>query len=64
MIDGEVFINEKLTAGLIITANGIYYLFGDTDDHNYNEGLFAYLKMAIEKQRRDLHSLLQVKSGK
>lgn len=49
MIDGEIFANEKLTAGLIITANGIYYLFGETDDHNYNEDLFAHLKMAIEK---------------
>ncbi|MGE6539573.1 GNAT family N-acetyltransferase [Bacillus luti] len=52
MIDGEVFANEKLTAGLIITANGIYYLFGDTDDHNYNEDLFAHLKMAIEKTEK------------
>ncbi|EPC8422297.1 GNAT family N-acetyltransferase [Bacillus wiedmannii] len=52
MIDGEVFTNEKLTAGLIRTANGIYYLFGDTDDHNYNEDLFAYLKMAIEKTEK------------
>ncbi|HDR4722423.1 GNAT family N-acetyltransferase [Bacillus cereus group sp. Sample62] len=52
MIDGEIFVNEKLTAGLIRTANGIYYLFGDTDDHNYNEYLFAYLKMAIEKTEK------------
>ncbi|KIV69982.1 MULTISPECIES: GNAT family N-acetyltransferase [Bacillus] len=52
MIDGEVFANEKLTAGLIRTANGIYYLFGDTDDQNYNEYLFAYLKMAIEKTEK------------
>ncbi|MBE7095807.1 GNAT family N-acetyltransferase [Bacillus cereus] len=52
MIDGEVFTNEKLTAGLIRTANGIYYVFGDTDDHNYNEYLFAYLKMAIEKTEK------------
>ena len=64
MIDGEVFANEKLTAGLIITANGIYYLFGDTDDQNYNEELFSYLKQLLRKQRRDLHSLLQVKIGK
>ncbi|GLV62653.1 acetyltransferase [Bacillus mycoides] len=49
MIDGEVFANEKLTAGLISTANGIYYLFGDTDDQNYNEDLFSYIKTAIEK---------------
>ena len=52
MIDGEVFVNEKLTAGLIITANGIYYLFGDTDDQNYNEELFSYLKTAIEKTEK------------
>ncbi|MES5864509.1 GNAT family N-acetyltransferase [Bacillus cereus group sp. RP32] len=52
MIDGEIFANEKLTAGLIRTANGIYYVFGDTDDHNYNEYLFAYLKMAIEKTEK------------
>ncbi|MGM2818717.1 GNAT family N-acetyltransferase [Bacillus cereus group sp. Bce001] len=52
MIDGEIFVNEKLTAGLIRTVNGIYYLFGDTDDHNYNEDLFAYLKMAIEKTEK------------
>ncbi|PEO09858.1 GNAT family N-acetyltransferase [Bacillus wiedmannii] len=52
MIDGEIFANEKLTAGLIRTTNGIYYLFGDTDDHNYNEDLFAYLKMAIEKTEK------------
>ncbi|EOQ24985.1 MULTISPECIES: GNAT family N-acetyltransferase [Bacillus] len=52
MIDGEIFANEKLTAGLIRTANGIYYLFGDTDDQNYNEYLFAHLKMAIEKTEK------------
>ncbi|HDR7666580.1 Zwittermicin A resistance protein zmaR [Bacillus cereus] len=52
MIDGEVFANEKLTAGLIRTANGIYYLFGNTDDQNYNEYLFAHLKMAIEKTEK------------
>ncbi|MGH0830953.1 GNAT family N-acetyltransferase [Bacillus pretiosus] len=52
MIDGEIFANEKLTAGLIRTTNGIYYLFGDTDDHKYNEDLFAYLKMAIEKTEK------------
>lgn len=52
MIDGEIFANEKLTAGLIITANGIYYLFGDTDDPNYNEDLFSYLKTAIEKTEK------------
>lgn len=32
VIDGEVFANEKLTAGLIRTANGIYYVFGHTND--------------------------------
>ncbi|HDX9643048.1 TPA: GNAT family N-acetyltransferase [Bacillus mobilis] len=52
MIDGEIFANEKLTAGLIRTANGIYYLFGDTDDQNYNEDLFAYLKVALEKTEK------------
>ncbi|SCC63011.1 GNAT family N-acetyltransferase [Bacillus wiedmannii] len=52
MIDGEIFANEKLTAGLIRTANGIYYLFGHTDDQNYNEDLFMYLKMAIEKTEK------------
>ncbi|HDR8185427.1 TPA: GNAT family N-acetyltransferase [Bacillus thuringiensis] len=52
MIDGEIFANENLTAGLIITANGIYYLFGDTDDQNYNEDLFSYLKTAIEKTEK------------
>ncbi|HDR4420813.1 TPA: GNAT family N-acetyltransferase [Bacillus cereus] len=52
MIDGEVFTNEKLTAGLIITANGIYYLFGDTNDPNYNEDLFSFIKKAIEKTEK------------
>lgn len=52
VIDGEIFANEKLTAGLIRTANGIYYLFGDTNDQNYNEDLFMYLKMAIEKTEK------------
>ncbi|MES5892111.1 MULTISPECIES: GNAT family N-acetyltransferase [Bacillus cereus group] len=52
MIDGEVFVNESLTAGLIITANGIYYLFGDTYDQNYNEDLFSYIKKAIEKTEK------------
>jgi len=52
MIDGEVFANEKLTAGLIRTVNGIYYLFGHTDDQNYNEDLLMYLKMAIEKTEK------------
>ncbi|MDR2993958.1 GNAT family N-acetyltransferase [Bacillus cereus] len=52
MIDGEVFVNEQLTAGLIITANGIYYLFGDTHDQNDNEDLFLYMKTAIEKTEK------------
>ncbi|PGK38927.1 GNAT family N-acetyltransferase [Bacillus anthracis] len=52
MIDGEVFANEKLTVGLMRTANGIYYLFGDTDDQNYNEDLFSFIKKAIEKTEK------------
>ncbi|WP_157956326.1 GNAT family N-acetyltransferase, partial [Acuticoccus yangtzensis] len=28
------------------------YLFGDTDDQNYNEELFSYLKTAIEKTEK------------
>ena len=64
VIDGEIFVNEKLTAGLIRTANGIYYLFGDTDDKNYNEDLFSYIKRLLKKQRRDLHCSLRVTSGK
>lgn len=52
MIDGEVFTNEKLTAGLICTANGIYYVFGNTQDESYNEELFSYIKTAIEKKEK------------
>lgn len=52
VIDGEVFANEKLTAGLIRTANGIYYVFGHTDDQNYNEDLFSCIKKAIEKTEK------------
>ncbi|OOZ80391.1 GNAT family N-acetyltransferase [Bacillus cereus] len=52
VIDGDVFVNEKLTAGLIRTANGIYYLFGHTDDQNYNEDLFSFIKKAIEKTEK------------
>ncbi|WP_002145409.1 GNAT family N-acetyltransferase [Bacillus cereus] len=52
IIDGKVFANEDITAGLIITANGIYYLFGDTYDQNYNEDLFSYIKTAIEKTEK------------
>ncbi|MBK5434329.1 GNAT family N-acetyltransferase [Bacillus sp. TH25] len=51
-INGEIFINEKLTAGLIVTTNGIYYLFGDTRDQSYNEDLFSYIKTAIEKTEK------------
>ncbi len=58
------FANEKLTAGLIRTVNGIYYVFGHTDDQNYNEDLFSFIKKAIEKNRRDLHCSLRVTSGK
>ncbi|EJS78110.1 GNAT family N-acetyltransferase [Bacillus cereus] len=51
-IDGKVFANEELTAGLIITANGIYYLFGDTQDKSYNEDLFSCIKTVIEKTEK------------
>ncbi|MEW9574131.1 GNAT family N-acetyltransferase [Bacillus toyonensis] len=51
-IDGRVFANEELTAGLIITANGIHYLFGNTQDENYNEDVFSYIKTAIEKTEK------------
>ncbi|MBE7120417.1 GNAT family N-acetyltransferase [Bacillus cereus] len=51
-INGEIFINEKLTAGLIVTTNGIYYLLGDTQDQSYNEDLFSYIKTAIEKTEK------------
>ena len=57
VIDGEIFANEKLTAGLIRTANGIYYLFGDTDDQNYNEDLFSFYKKAIEN-REEIYIVL------
>ncbi|MBJ8050833.1 GNAT family N-acetyltransferase [Bacillus cereus] len=52
MIDGGVFVNDQLTAGLIITANGIYYVFGDTHDQSYNEDLFSYIKTTIEKTEK------------
>ncbi len=55
MIDGEIFVNEKLTAGLIRTANGIYYVLGHTDDQNYNEDLFSYIKTSIEKNREEIY---------
>ena len=54
MIDGEVFVNEKLTAGLIRTANGIYYVFGHTDDQNYNEDLFLFIKRLL-KNREEIY---------
>ena len=57
MIDGEIFANEKLTAGLIRTANGIYYLFGDTDDQNYNEDLFSFIKRLL-KNREEIYIVL------
>ncbi|MED1567250.1 GNAT family N-acetyltransferase [Bacillus paramycoides] len=52
IIDGEIFTNEKLTAGLIVTANGIYYLFGDTYDRSFNEDLVSYIETAIEKTEK------------
>ncbi|EOP50157.1 zwittermicin A resistance protein zmaR [Bacillus cereus VDM053] len=52
MIDGDFFVNEQLTAGLIITVNGIYYLFGDIHDSSYNEAVFSYIKTAIEKTEK------------
>ncbi|MGX5527880.1 GNAT family N-acetyltransferase [Bacillus toyonensis] len=51
-IDGRVFANEELTAGLIMTANGIYYLFGNTQEKSYNEDVFSYIKTAIEKTEK------------
>ncbi|WP_459499130.1 GNAT family N-acetyltransferase [Bacillus sp. C1] len=47
MIDGEIFVNERLTAGMIATANGIYYLFGDTHDQEFQYALFFYLENDI-----------------
>ncbi|PFK35746.1 GNAT family N-acetyltransferase [Bacillus cereus] len=44
MIEGEIFVNEKLAAGLIATANGIYYLFGDTHDQEFQHALFSYIE--------------------
>ncbi|MDM5156790.1 GNAT family N-acetyltransferase [Bacillus sp. DX1.1] len=44
MIDGEIFVNERLTAGMIATANGIYYLFGDTHDQEFQYTLFSYIQ--------------------
>lgn len=44
IIDGEIFVNERLTAGMITTANGIYYLFGDTHDQEFQPALFSYIE--------------------
>ncbi|WP_017153907.1 GNAT family N-acetyltransferase [Bacillus bingmayongensis] len=44
IIDGEIFVNERLTAGLIMTANGIYYLFGDTYDQEFQCTLISYIE--------------------
>ncbi|KFN02984.1 GNAT family N-acetyltransferase [Bacillus clarus] len=49
IIDGEIFVNERLTAGLIVTANGIYYLFGDTYDQNFQDALFSYIEKSVSK---------------
>ena len=57
VIDGEVFANEKLTAGLIRTVNGIYYVFGHTDDQNYNEDLFSFIKRLL-KNREEIYIVL------
>ena len=47
MIDGEIFVNERVTAGMIVTANGIYYLFGDTHDQEFQHALFSYIQKAV-----------------
>ncbi|KYG39325.1 GNAT family N-acetyltransferase [Bacillus gaemokensis] len=44
IINGEIFVNERVTAGLIVTANGIYYLFGDTHDQDFQHTLFSYIQ--------------------
>ena len=63
MIDGEVFVNGQLTAGLIITANvSIIYLVIRMIT-SITKIYFVYQK-AIEKQRRDLHCSLRAKNGK
>ncbi|MDM5190299.1 GNAT family N-acetyltransferase [Bacillus sp. DX4.1] len=53
MIDGEIFVNERVTAGMIATANGIYYLFGDTHDQDFQHALFLYIQKAVlTKEKR------------
>ncbi|MCI0763897.1 GNAT family N-acetyltransferase [Bacillus sp. TL12] len=52
IIDGEIFVNERLTAGIIATANGIYYLFGDTYDQEFQRTLFSYIETEILTQRK------------
>lgn len=44
VIEGEIFVNERLAAGMIATANGIYYLFGDTYDQEFQHALFSYIE--------------------
>ncbi|PEI91041.1 GNAT family N-acetyltransferase [Bacillus pseudomycoides] len=44
IIDGEIFVNERLTVGMIVTVNGIYYLFGDTHDQEFQHTLFSYIE--------------------
>ncbi|WP_410983435.1 GNAT family N-acetyltransferase [Bacillus cereus] len=47
IIDGDIFVNERLTAGIIATANGIYYLFGDTYDQEFQRTLFSYIEKNV-----------------
>lgn len=44
IIDGEIFVNERLTVGMIVIVNGIYYLFGDTHDQEFQHTLFSYIE--------------------
>lgn len=46
-IDGEIFVNDRLTAGMIVTANGIYYLFGDTYDQEFQCTLFSHIESNV-----------------
>ncbi|MEH7458283.1 GNAT family N-acetyltransferase [Bacillus sp. JJ1127] len=53
IIDGEIVANEKSTAGLIATVNGIYYLFGDAHDQEFQHTLFSYIeKDVLTKEKR------------
>lgn len=52
MIEGEIFVNERLTAGMIATANGIYYLFGDTYDQEFQCTLFSYIENDVLTQEK------------